>query len=126
MKSNKVVSLAPFLSLFFLFNSTSVFAQSATSTSVLSSFTLSLVTGLSLSILGFGLSMFAWRKEGKQPVSEDKQKRADKIGCVGLVIGGLGILCLVPLLFLLQSMMMTAIGFSVLALVTYVIYRILK
>lgn len=117
----KIVSLAVLL-----FSMSVLIAQNAEGGGVLSSVAISAVVGICLCVIGFGFSMFAWRKEGKEPLPEIKQKRADKMGCVGLVIGALGILCLIPLLFVLQNMLIMAIAAVVMIIVGYVIYRIVK
>ncbi len=103
-----------------------LFAQTNQEMPLFSAMSLSLWTGIPLCLIGFGLSMFAWRKEGKGNIAANKEKRADKLGCIGLVIGGLGIICLLPILFLLQSIVITIFAAFFLLGVGYLIYRIVK
>ena len=112
---------------YLLFVFTGLMAQNGQEGGGVSVMTASLCMGILLCLIGFGLSMFAWRKEGKETtVDEAKQKRADKLGFAGLIIGGVGLLCLLPLLFMLQSIVLAILGGFFLLGIGYVIYRIVK
>lgn len=103
-----------------------LFAQTTVGSNPFSLISASLWTGIPLCLIGFGMSMFAWRKEGKVPLTEKAEKKADKFGCVGLVIGGLGVFCLIPAIMTLHTIFMSLLGAAILLFVGFVIYKIVK